>query len=579
MEDMLSQPQRYTDLGIILACQVIRAGLEKVGKITSQEKLCLYIAIDEYQAIPYGSDGESKLQQLANLLVDASLELPSSNIFLFPIFAGVEWGKIPAFSSSNTLLAKVTPSLLSLPGSLKIASALFPEGFCSRVFLDCLTELGDHPRLAVRFTMDACSLDRASADSLLALRSEILTNHGIGSHRGLSTVDLMRLIAVAVVGLKISPESPSGIQDLTWEQLANRGLVQISSAQFLDISYALLFTFCIGMEPELVSDPTAKLFWKILEYIVVKLPSLPIEAWEKWERFGAYYHALRMNAFILLGRHCVTIGELLGPSARASEEVLTVEVCLRPAEVFFSQDVLSPDVDLSSIGQRNNIYYKVSAFDPKNCFVFCNGTNGAGVDIFFALERTHGGRHVLIVDQRKLDCQPLTKISLEKLSNKAKLVYPQDENITYVISVLCSALADFGKKKVAMPCCTNVAMGRKELLTYHGPLSRCVATFARMNINLANQTWLCKNVFNNDIKHAREFIARRKDTKITFSKLSEFVKVFSEITSSNSFPQDLRDLLLLDDDLELQTTGEGKDEDEDEDEDEDDFDVNDEQNA
>jgi hypothetical protein len=288
-----------------------------------------------------------------------------------------------------------------------------------------------------------------------------------------------------------------------------------------------------------------------------------MEAWEKWEHFGAYYYALRLNAFLLLGYSSVTIGRLLGPSVKAHEEVLMVEVCLRPAKVFFSQNPLSTDMDLGSIDQRAHMFYSVSAFDLEECFVFCNGTNGAGVDIFFALKAMYGGGYVLITDQRKLDCKPLTTVLLQDLSAKAKAVFPAVENIKCVVFVICSALANFVKRKVNIPG-SCVAMGRDELFTFHGPLSRSVAAFARANINIANQTWLSVFLFNNNPNQAKAFINQRKLTKITFSKLSEFVKVYSEITS-NSFPLHLRELLLLDDDLELQTSGEDEDENEDED--------------
>eukprot|EP01031_Cornospumella_fuschlensis_P027558 gene27558-33284_t len=414
MESLLSFPERFSSLTLILACQVIRAALEEAGMITSYDKLTLYIAIDEYQVIPDGSESKSRLHQLTDLLVDASIKLPASNIFLFPVFAGVEWGEITAFSSSNPLLVKVTPSLLSLPGSLKIASALFPKGFCSSEFLDCMTELGDHPRLAVRFATEAFKLGRKPANSFLELRTQTLTNHGIGSQKGLSTVDLMKLIAHAVVGSQVTPDASSGINDLSWEQLASRGLLQISSTQHVHVSFAFLYAFCIGMEQALrmISNYTAKLFGIALEYIVVKLPLIQLEPREKWEHFG--------------------------PLARASEDILTIQATLF-------------------------------------------------------------GGHILIGDQRNLDCKPLTTDLLEKLNIVAKAVCPPVENIKCMVSVMCSALANFGKQKVEIP-------------------------------------------------------SRRTNKTTNFSKLSEFVKVYCDITSNSTFPLPLRELLLLDDDMDEDDT-------------------------
>eukprot|EP01031_Cornospumella_fuschlensis_P024696 gene24696-29842_t len=562
MESVIERESFFADLTIAVACKVIRTGLEQLGKLKSGDRMRLYLAVDDYQAINEnkafpecklsgeGLEQQTKLGQLCQILVDASLELMQHNICLYPIFAGVEWGKTKYFGSSNPLLAKVTPGFLSISGSYQIAASLCPQGLRSSVFVNCYVEVGDIPRLAVRFLEDGKRLPGSSED-ILSLRSSILTNHGIGQSDGLLPQAQLKLIAFAIVGGSVDPTAESVIEQLTWEQLANRGIIQISSDR-INVCYAFLFRFCqpeTRREFQECSNSSSSLaqfyLWNALRHVIVELPDArDLESWQKWERFGAYYHAIRINSLLVLGANQVKLQTLFNNSSIPSS-LRGRECCLRPAQVFMAHESISADFDLTRICEKDNETYHVNAFDQNCCYVICNGTNGAGVDIWFALSRAHGSHQVfdLFADQRKLDCRPLTTKLLQDLDQKLKQCVGARPGIK-VISVICSATSSFGKKMVTFPS-DCIALGRTELSIYHGPLSRCAASFTLVNINVMSQTWMQTNLGCSKDQAA----AIKKMVKCTpFLKLSEFMTEFHRITAKD-LPDEIRERLLLVDDV------------------------------
>jgi hypothetical protein len=83
------------------ACCVIRKALELTGKIKTTDTLRLFIGIDEYQAMRLGEEGKSNLPELTNALLDATIELTRLDIYIFPLFAEIEWEKVKRFGKSH----------------------------------------------------------------------------------------------------------------------------------------------------------------------------------------------------------------------------------------------------------------------------------------------------------------------------------------------------------------------------------------------------------------------------------------------------------------------------------------------
>lgn len=567
MKQVKEEASFYSDLTVSMACKVIRAGLERMGRLKRGQRMDLYLAIDEFQAIPVDPDeSTTKLGQLCQILLDASLELMKYDIHLYPIFAGVEWGKIENFGSSSPLLAKVTPRFLSLSGSLQIAAVLHPLGLNSEAFLECLMEIGDHPRLAVNFAMDASQAHSRERGDLLCLRASVLTDHGIGKFKGLSARDFLKIVAVSINSVPICPYDCSVIESLTWEQLANRGVCQISLDNRIEVSYAFLFVlFQQSIQNSLRDVSLCELYlWKALRKVIVDLPvASDLESWQKWERFGAYYHAIRINALLVLGEQKICLRQLFnGSSARASSELLDRVVYLRPALVFTAQRGLDPHCDLTSIGEKSNESHRVSALDPNICHVICNGTNGAGVDIWFTLScspDTAGDAFCLVADQRKLDCKPLTTMLLRQLDEGARRMVSPQQPFNSVVSVVCSAISSFGKKEVTIPS-NCIAMTRSELEGYHGPLARCAAFVSRININTVSKTWIQRNL---GCSKDQAKALNEKAKASPFYKLSAFMEAYRSLTSKY-VPEEIRERLLLIDDMANGEAHENSDDSEDE---------------
>eukprot|EP00981_Chlorochromonas_danica_P014786 scaffold8807_cov149-Ochromonas_danica.AAC.1 len=302
MNHLLEDPDFYKTLDIVTACRTVRAALERNNFISDAGVLRLFVGVDEFQSIPGGSlfyaesyDEVHNLSLLVSSILDASLALTEYKIYLYPIFAGVEWSKLSTFGSSNPLLFKITPPFLTLSATLKIGKYLFPKGIRSDAFFNCLLDVGDHPRLAVQFleNLNLCG-DRKSKE-IYNVRNCVLVSNHIGriNGGGLTCSALARLIAYSILQESVEPNAPSGVLELSWQQLANRGILQLSNDNKVDLSY----TFIIGSCRKNILDvptpsPALEFFWKCLQD-VLKLSDSLLEPWQKWERFGAYY---RMHA-------------------------------------------------------------------------------------------------------------------------------------------------------------------------------------------------------------------------------------------------------------------------------------------
>ncbi|KAG4230063.1 hypothetical protein PC116_g21620 [Phytophthora cactorum] len=60
-----------------------------------------------------------------------------------------------------------------------------------------------------------------------------------------------------------------------------------------------------------------------------------LQPWQSWEKFGACFYAVRINALLALGYSTVTLGDLL-PGTRMSGETRNISVKLVPSRVFRS---------------------------------------------------------------------------------------------------------------------------------------------------------------------------------------------------------------------------------------------------
>jgi hypothetical protein len=327
------------------------------------------------------------------------------------------------------------------------------------------------------------------------------------------------------------------------------------------VSNGLLFSFLnVSRRDDEFAKPVERYLWESLRYILVHLPAnLETETWLKWEYFGANYHSIRINAFIISKRQTVSIRELFA-SCRVSPDIAEYTVSLRPAKVFSTDCQMSPQINLEALQEKNNQPFTVSAFDVNTCYVFLNGACGEGVDCFYVLIRDGSKAKILVGDQRQIVSRIMSTQYCNELHQKVVSVAPPGIK---TISVICSAITAYGKRKTDIPNSCILAT-RLELPKYHGLLHRNASTLTSVNINTIGSTWIGNNL-NCDSNQAK--LIRNKSKKVVYTTLSQFCADYKEITSRD-LNVSLYGLLMLENDLDSDTTSEGKDANEESDQDE-----------
>jgi hypothetical protein len=293
-------------------------------------------------------------------------------------------------------------------------------------------------------------------------------------------------------------------------------------------------------------SPVTRYFVQALKKIV-KLPGYEyLTSWQRWEYFGALYHTVRVNAFLITGTDKVSLHRFLSVHhGRGSGHSAcpAIDVILRPAMMIVADEPLSTDTDLSRIQERRNALLIGDVFDDSLCFVFCHSTGGHGVDVFFSLS-LQGGGHLLLLDQRRRDNLLITNESLEDLTAKMKAVVPVTDSMCVPMSLICSPFSTFEKRRLHFPP-NSVAMTRRMLEQYHGPFASVASTFTKTDPNSADNSTLNALLGCSEDLVAAVNARAKERSFATFRDLQEFLRdQGAGITLAN----DVRACLLLIDD-------------------------------
>lgn len=102
-----------------------------------------------------------------------------------------------------------------------------------------------------------------------------------------------------------------------------------------------------------------------------------------WEVFGACFHAVRINSFLILADEIVSVSRLFEGGSGGTDNT---QVKLRPMEVFLTSDVLSNDLGeivREAKNVQNSRRWIGADTDSDVGVIVINGSGGAGVNIFF----------------------------------------------------------------------------------------------------------------------------------------------------------------------------------------------------
>jgi len=340
---------------------------------------------------------------------------------------------------------------------------------------------------------------------------------------GLTSKELLHLIAHAVSGGEIVPSDPSGIKELRWGRLFDEGLCMLLPNGQLGIPYCV-FRLAAGMDASPSWEPSLKCLLQNLKYLEQYVDNVLFndESWYSWKKFGACFFAMRVNSLLVLGHNVVPFARLLHGSVVHG---CSTEVQLVPMEVHAIEEELSSDLGLTVTERQHRASLNWVNGDRGIRYCLINGAGGKGVDFFSALPLADGsGGLVLYNDQRKVVAAALSNRTATFLLNKAHIVPRYLPDGSRCVRGLFSILASFNGSLDDIPedCCV---LSYRQHAALHGTLALHPACKSYVDINYDNVSTL--RMLKSVKAIAANIIERRKDGK--FASVADFVNFCKEL--------------------------------------------------
>ncbi|KAF0718239.1 Aste57867_1808 [Aphanomyces stellatus] len=474
-------PRNAAHLRLHTALEVIRAKSIKMGIATPEETLNLFIGVDDFQVLKrvngirntMGVDGkrEDLLHDLLRKFGN-KMSAPVDSVRIYPMFAGSDVSAISIVNSSNVYVDRLPLQLLG-PNEIENAVASAKYGKDLLMYSSVrrhLFHLGGVPRWSFDFIN---YLQNFLNKKMQEKKGEVLTTLEIDRAFSATTTtfvdswgadldssDLLKLAAYCVSGVVVEKSSQS-VGGLKWSRLQDTSLCLLNEKSEVTIPYAI-FRRIGQLIPNEYSDPE-RCFIECVLGLIDKVDSRIYDKppWALWEVFGAYFHALRINAMMIIGKPVVTLSELF-------KGALVKGCC--------DQVQLIPTNVLHRYGNMQDQYNWLT-----DGLVVINGENGAGVDIFFALKKYNQQGYVVCVDQRNsaattLDSKLISKLLLAAAKQPTELREP----IT-VVPMLFSCFRTGNVEELAFE--NAVVVTYNQMNAYHSGLWLHPASSPFVNVN------------------------------------------------------------------------------------------------
>ncbi|EPZ34850.1 hypothetical protein O9G_001981 [Rozella allomycis CSF55] len=520
-------PVNGAGLTLDTALEVIRMKAESLGLIGENDVFHMFLGVDKYhyiedvKGIPVSH--EPLLQDLINA-INGVVASPVDNIRIYPMGACKNLSVVSILRTQSIRLpmsflsvAEMERSIESIPCGLNLLKQaavrrhLFYLGGVPRWFTQYILTLVDK----VSESVDKVPTIEQAKKAFQCTEAQYINEWGRvrenGRRRHLEQIEFIKLAAYSFSGLKVVLNSKD-IGNLSWAHL--EGSVCLINDNCISIPYAIVRRIA-GYDSIDFTDRAVKCFIECLKGLVETVDKLMYEKspWQLWGVFGAYLHALRINALLIIGKDTVKVRELFeGALINGCDQ----EVKLRPMLVMETEDKLSSQ--LGSSVKRKGRVDEVHDYLQEGIVVI-NGENGQGVDPFFALESTQGG-YILINDQRKHDSGEQT---VTNLIHKA-LIKPNIQHVSVtVIPCLFSCFSSFSLTEIPK---NSIVVSYPQSKAYHGSMWIHPAASPYINVNNTSITHL-KNILNGaDVATAARQIIANKRKYASIVELDEDLKRF-----------------------------------------------------
>lgn len=178
---------------------------------------------------------------------------------------------------------------------------------------------------------------------------------------------------------------------MSWNRLRDCSVYVIDFSGAVSVPYAM-FHLIADWNPIDFKDEALKAFILTLRSFINKVDSLVYDKapWQLWEVFGAHFHALRINALLILGFREVSLLDLF---SAALVNGCNQSIRLKPMYVIETEDEFNNKLG-DDVGVKG--HYDDKKNWRRDGWVVINGESGEGVDIFFCLDKCSNDGQIVI---------------------------------------------------------------------------------------------------------------------------------------------------------------------------------------
>jgi hypothetical protein len=465
-------PSNAAEMNLQLALEVIRKKWGQLNPLIRNEVLHIFVGIDEYQVINDIVGNREKQPPLQDLIdaLSVVLDSPNSNFKLYPMMAGTDVSAASVLSCSKTLTERMPMTLLSFAdvenmiSSVENGDLLLKKAPVRRHLL----YLGGVPRWIVLYAsplIEALTAKRKlDLDDYDAVFEDIKELYADKLLQPLKKQDIIKLAAYSLSGCTVN-EYESPVASTPWSKLRDKSVCILNRDKKVVVPYSVLL-YLATLDLNAIDDEPSKCLIKCIKGLIEDVDDQVCEEplWRLWEKFGAYFHALRINALLVIGKNIVKVDDLFKDALINCS--VTESLVLKPTLVAKSLDTLdsckSPEIRL--IGHQSETRNWTN-----EGIIVLNGHSGRGVDVFFAV-RTISGKSVVFLDQRKRAADSELSIeSVKSLMDHGRLKLDFLPKDSVVVTCLFQCMVSSGVQSKHLPP-ESIFVSKKNFEKYHGSL-------------------------------------------------------------------------------------------------------------
>jgi hypothetical protein len=349
--------------------------------------------------------------------------------------------------------------------------------------------------------------------------------------------NLIKLAAYSISGVIVaSKDTP--IAGISWSAMQNQFLCLLDRDNRVIVPFTI-FRLVAKIDLTAIESTESKYFVKCIKEFIENVDDIifDVDPWNLWKTFGAYFHVLRINSLLLIGRKTASVRELFN-AARISVS-FHEDLVLKPTCVVHCKEG-------SGLFTSAEVKVKGSATEKQNWveenIVVISENAANGPDVFFSMETTNG-RTVVFLDQRtKFLGFGLGVQAIESVVSEARLdlEFLPEESLVLPCLFNCTITASFWRENLPV---NSIAFKSKDLECYYGSLHTHPSAVPYVDINHAPCSYII--MLLDGTKDKVEEVANAITSRRNFTDLNELEMFIKRTSEKVTLKNDLRNILVF----------------------------------